>query len=99
MHNAKALSAQVILKDQEGCHDVFSQFLAQIEAMPEDVRGAQALSFSAHLLEWAAFELARDVSSDEVGDLIQKAAELFEQSSDVAERKLSGFPARSPLLQ
>lgn len=99
MHHDKALSAQAILNEDEACNDVFSTLLVQIEAMPAELRGAQALRFSAHLLELAAFELAGDVNSEQVGALIRCAAELADQSADVAAHKIGALPAPGRFLQ
>lgn len=84
----KAISAQMLLHDDIPCQDTFRELYAQIEALPQELRGSHALLLSAQLLELAAFELAGDASSQQVGDLIQKAAELTEQSSDIATRKI-----------
>lgn len=99
MQHNKAFAAGVVLQDDQPCGDAFEELIECIEAMPTELRGAHALKFSAHLLELAAFELAGDVNSDQVGALIQCAAELSERSADVAASKISGYPADRRFLQ
>ena len=99
MHFDKALSAELMAKDVHECHGVFTELLEKIVALPPEVRGAQALRFCAELLELAAFELAGDIKSEQIGALIRCAAELSEQSTDVAADKMLAISPTRGYLQ
>ena len=99
MQYGKAIAAQVMLREDASCGDQFEKLVSQIEALPDDLRGARALQLSARLLELAAFELAGSLDSTRIGALIECAAQLSEQSCDVAESELALMAPRTRVYQ
>lgn len=99
MHYGKAIAAQVMLREDASCGDQFEKLVSQIEALPDDLRGARALQLSARLLELAAFELAGSMDSARIGALIECAAELSQQSSDLADGELATMAPQSRVYQ
>ncbi len=99
MHFDKAIRAHLVLQDSMTCNDTFSDLTKQISQLPSDVRGAQALTLSAHLIEMAAYELAGQLDSAEIGELIRCAAELSERSADLTKDRCLGERVRAKVLQ
>ncbi|AVL51836.1 hypothetical protein CEP88_03965 [Roseobacter denitrificans] len=99
MHYGKAIAAQVMLREDASCGDQFEKLVSQIEALPDDLRGARALQLSSRLLELAAFELAGSLDSTRIGALIECAAELARQSSDCADSELAAMTVQSRVYQ
>ncbi|MEM1073160.1 MAG: hypothetical protein AAF665_17005 [Pseudomonadota bacterium] len=95
----KALAAQALLHDATACDDAFSNLIAEIANVPDQQRGARALLLAARLLEAAAYELAGRLDSEQVGALIECAADLSEQSSDIDFRLPSQTAAPRKLVQ
>lgn len=99
MHFDKALLTPRYLQGEQACSDSFAELTAQIAALPEDLRGAQSLSFAAKLVELAAYELAGSMSSAQIGALIRCAADLSETSTDVAMDRLSTLDVSGRSIQ
>ncbi|WP_282129650.1 hypothetical protein [Roseobacter litoralis] len=99
MQYGKAIAAHVMLREDANCGDQFEKLVSQIEALPDDLRGARALQLSARLLELAAFELAGSLDSTRIGALIECSAELSQQSADCAESELASMSPKGRVYQ
>jgi hypothetical protein len=99
MHFDKALTARLALRDASACKDSFDTLLAEIENLPNEVKGAQSLSFAARLVELAAYALAGQVDSTRVGTLIRHSAELSDLAFDVAEHHIASQQSAPKKLQ
>jgi hypothetical protein len=68
-------------EDLGNCAEVI-ELMAALKSLPTEARAGQALNLSAKLIEYAAFEMAGQVPSGLVGELINCAAELERKSID-----------------
>jgi hypothetical protein len=65
-------------------NDLFAYIVSQVQKLPSERRGVEALRLTSRLLEFATFELAGTLGSEKAGAMIECAAQLSKQS-DISE--------------
>ncbi len=80
MQDPKSLFGQAGQSNDVSCNDLFVYLVSQIQKLPSERRGTEALRLTSQLLEFAAFELAGTLGSEKAGALIECAAQLSGQS-------------------
>lgn len=78
--------------------DIFERLLSEIRDMSPEKGGGEALRLSSLLLEYAAFELAPRLGSDQAGALIETAAGVSFQAECYLTEAEIDEKADAPLL-